>query len=114
MELRPVRQPEQDMDNDQWAEAEFGNAPLGNRLRSVRLVKSSSLLMDCIGGAITMNTAFDQAAVKGHYRLMASKPATKVTPDNIVAPHRARTHGGPPGPSGRCGWRLDRRVGQDA
>jgi len=38
-----------------------------------------------------MNTAFDQAAVKSHYRLMASKPETEVTPDNIVAPHRART-----------------------
>ena len=44
VELRPFRQPDQDMDSDQWAEAEFGNAPLGNRLRSVRLVKSSSLL----------------------------------------------------------------------
>jgi len=31
------------MDNDQSAEAEFGNAPLGNRLRSIRLVKCSSL-----------------------------------------------------------------------
>ncbi|MDE2730911.1 MAG: hypothetical protein OXI38_05925 [Bacteroidota bacterium] len=45
----------------------------------------------CIGGAITKNTAFDQAAVKGHYRLMASKPETEVTPENLLVPHRART-----------------------
>ncbi|MDE2833493.1 MAG: IS4 family transposase [Bacteroidota bacterium] len=91
VELRPVRQPDQDIDNDQWAKAEFGNAPLGNRLRSLRLVKSAAMLADSVGRAITSNTAFDRAAIKGHYRLMSIKPETDVTPENILAPHRMRT-----------------------
>ena len=41
------------MESDQWAEAEFGGALLGNAVRSVRLVKSASLLADTLGTAIT-------------------------------------------------------------
>ncbi len=91
VELRPVRQPGEMLDSEQWADAEFGDAPLGNTLRSARLVKSASLLANSIGAAITGNTGYDRAAVKGHYRLLASDPASEVTPENVLAPHRART-----------------------
>ena len=79
------------MDRDEWAAAEFGGAPLGNRLRSTRLVKSASLLASVIGQPITGNTDYDRAAVKAHYRFLESDPASAVTPENILAPHRART-----------------------
>ena len=91
VDLYPVRQPHHLLDSDQWAEAEFGDAPLGNKLRSVRLVKSASLMAASVGKAITANTEYDCAAVKGHYRLLGSDPASAVTPENILAPHRART-----------------------
>ena len=91
VELHPVRAPHEALDSDQWAEAEFGGAPLGNRLRSTRLVRSASMLASVIGQPITGNTDYDCAAVKAHYRFVASDPASKVTPENILAPHRART-----------------------
>ena len=53
-----------------------GGAPLGNRLRSTRLVKSASLLASVIGQPITGNTDYDRAAVKAHYRFLA--PGMKV------------------------------------
>ncbi|MDE2957979.1 MAG: IS4 family transposase [Bacteroidota bacterium] len=79
------------MGNDQWAEAEIGNAPLGNRQRSARLVKSGAMLADSVGQAITGNTSHDREAVRDHYRLMAGRPESEVTPKNILTPHRART-----------------------
>ena len=91
VELHPVRLPHEALDSDQWAEAEFGDAPLGNRLRSTRLVRSASMLASVLGKSITKNTDYDRAAVKGHYRFLESDPASKVTPENILAPHRART-----------------------
>ena len=91
VELHPVRAPHEALDRDQWAEAEFGDAPLGNRLRSTRLVRSATMLASVMGQSITGNTDYDRAAVKAHYRLLESDPASKVTPENILAPHRART-----------------------
>lgn len=90
-ELRPVRDPHEGIDSAQWAETEFGGAPLGDRRLSVRLVKSTSMLADVIGHSITAHTDADRAAVKGHYRLLESKKDKTVTPENILAPHRGRT-----------------------
>ena len=86
--LRPVRQPHEGMDD--WVEAEFGDAPLGDRRLSTRLVKSASLLADVIGKPICSHISHDRAAVKAHYRLLSSKQ-TDVTPENMLAPHRKRT-----------------------
>ncbi len=91
VELRPMREPHEGIDSAQWAEAEFGAAPLGDSRLSTRLVKSASLLSDVVGHSITAHTGADRAAVKGHYRLLESKRDKTVTPANILAPHRART-----------------------
>ncbi len=91
VELRPVREPHEGIDSAEWAEAEFGGAPLGDHRRSTRLVKSASMLADMVGHGITTHTDADKAAIKGHYRLLESRKYKTVTPENILAPHRART-----------------------
>ena len=91
VELFPVRQPHEGLSSDHWAEAEFGGAPLGDARLSTRLVKSASLLSDVVGHAMVAHTDHDAAAVKGHYRLLESAEDSEVRPENILAPHRART-----------------------
>ena len=91
VELYPTRAVHEMLDSDRWVEAEFGDAPLDNKLRSVRLVRSASLMSEVTGKPITRNTRADRAAVKGHYRFLASDPDSAVTPTNILAPHRQRT-----------------------
>ena len=54
-------------------------------------MKSASLLSDVVGHAIVAHTDHDAAAVKGHYRLLESAEDSEVRPENILAPHRART-----------------------
>ena len=56
---------------------------------SARLVRSAELLASCPGHAFT--GAPDRAAMKGYYRLIDHPDESQVTPEHIVAPHRART-----------------------
>ena len=86
-----MRQPHEGLSSDHWAEAEFGCAPLADARLSTRLVKSASLLSDVVGHAIVAHTDHDAAVVKGHYRLLESAEDSEVRPENILAPHRART-----------------------
>lgn len=90
VKYRPELSPHDGMDSGQWAENEFGGAPLGDKRLSARLVKSASLLADVMRHPITAQPNHDVAAVKGHYRLFSSKNKN-VTGKNILAPHRART-----------------------
>ena len=92
VETAPVKQPHEGLSSETWAETEFGGAALGDARLSKRLVKSASMLADVVGGAIVAHTSHDAAAVKGHYRLLESKEKdSKVTPENILGPHRERT-----------------------
>ena len=81
--------PGEGLDSAQWAQNEFGGAPLGDKRLSVRLVHSAALLASCPGHVFT--SAPDRAAVKGYYRLIDHPDESQVTPEHIVAPHRART-----------------------
>ena len=81
--------PGEGLDSAQWAENEFGGAPLGDKRLSARLVRSATLLASCPGHAFT--GAPDCAAVKGYYRLIDHPEKSQVTPEHIVAPHRERT-----------------------
>ncbi len=90
VETPPVRLPHDGLSSDTWAETEFGGAPLKDARLSARLVESASMLADVVGGSIVAHTSHDAAAVKGHYRFLESKK-DKVTPENILAPHRERT-----------------------
>ena len=79
------------LDRTCWAENEFGNAPLGDRRLSKRLVKSAAVMADDPGAAFTSAAQKDDAAVAGYYRMIEHPPESEVTPENILAPHRART-----------------------
>ena len=62
---------------------------MGDKRLSARLVRSAELLASCPGHVFT--SAPDPAAVKGYYRLIDHPDESQVTPEHIVAPHRART-----------------------
>ena len=79
------------LDGDQWSEHEFGEADLGDRRRTARLVKSARLLSRIPGEPITSNLEMDRAAVSGHYRFIEHPDTTAVTPERILGPHRKRT-----------------------
>ena len=89
VEAAPSRSPGEGLDSAQWAQNELGDAPLGDKRLSARLVRSATLLAQCPGHAFT--GAPDRAALKGYYRLIEHPDESQVTPEHIVAPHRART-----------------------
>ena len=89
VEAAPSLGPGEGLDSAQWAANELGGAPLGDKRLSARLVRSATLLASCPGHAFT--GAPDRAAMKGYYRLIDHPDESQVTPEHIVAPHRART-----------------------
>ena len=89
VEATPSLGPGEGLDSAQWAANEFGDAPLGDKRLSARLVRSATLLASCPGHAFT--GAPDRASMKGYYRLIDHPDESQVTPEHIVAPHRART-----------------------
>ena len=89
LDAAPPLRPGESLDGAQWAANELGDAPLGDKRLSARLVRSAALLARCPGRAFT--GAVDRAAVKGYYRLIDHPDESQVTPAHIVAPHRART-----------------------
>ena len=79
------------LDSDTWADNEFGGASLGDVRLSNRLVKCAATQ------ALAPTASFPEAAgagkadVMGYYRLIDHPDTTRVTPENILAPHRERT-----------------------
>ena len=76
---------------DEWAQHEFGGAPLGDVRWSKRLVKSASMQSEQPMASFPGAARGERAAVKGHYRLIDQPADSQVTPENILAPHRQRT-----------------------
>ena len=89
VEAAPSLGPGEGLDSAQWAQNELGGAPLGDKRLSARLVRSATVLALCPGHAFT--GAPDRVAMKGYYRLIDHPDESQVTPEHIVAPHRART-----------------------
>ena len=83
--------PGEGLDSDRWTAQEFGGAPLGDKRLSVRLEKSVAILARTPGHSMTANMDVDHAAVQGYYRFIGKPDTSAVTPENILAPHRART-----------------------
>ena len=79
------------LDSTQWAAQEFGNAPLGDRRLSQRLVASAAHLAAQPGRAFTAVSQSDVAAIKGYYRLIDRPAFDAVTMETILAPHQGRT-----------------------
>ena len=91
VDAAPSLEPGEGLDSGEWARNEFGGAPLGDQRLSARLVNSVDLLASIPGQPITGNPEGNRAAVKGYYRMIDQPEESAVTPENILAPHRART-----------------------
>ncbi len=87
----PALEPGEGLNASDWAENEFGGAPLGDTRLSVRLVKSVRLLAAYPGQKINANSASDRTAINAFYRLIEHPPESDVSVSNILAPHRARS-----------------------
>ena len=83
--------PADGLDGDQWAENEFGEAPLGDGRLSRRLVRSAALQAEQPEQAFSGVAQADWAAVKGHYRMIDQPETSAVSMPHILAPHRQRT-----------------------
>jgi len=79
------------LDSAQWAEHEFGGAPLGDRRLTRRLVSSAAMQAEAPMQAFCSVARENWAAAKGYYRLIDQADESAVTPANILAPHRERT-----------------------
>lgn len=83
--------PTDGMDGTQWAEQEFGGAPLGDIRLSNRLVKVASAKAEAPGEAFSATVNGNLAETKAYYRMMDQPDDSAVNLPNILAPHRQRT-----------------------
>jgi hypothetical protein len=81
----------QGLEEDQWAEQEFGGAQLGDQRLAARLVHSADALAAMPGRAFCGAAQGNLAAVKGYYRLIDKTDDSQVNMQAILAPHRERT-----------------------
>jgi len=79
------------LEGEGWAQQEFGDAQLGDRRLSERLVQGARTLATMPGQAFSGVARGDWAAVKGYYRLIDQPDDSQVSAQAILAPHRART-----------------------
>ena len=89
--LPPPPRPWAGLDQPGWAQQEFGDAPLGDVRLSRRLVLCASLSASAPSASFPSVVQSDQALMKGYYRMIDQPADSRVTPANILAPHRART-----------------------
>ena len=79
------------LDSVSWADNEFGGAPLGDVRLSKRLVKSVAAMSLLPAVSFLKATRNKMAEVTGYYRMIDQPTDSRVTPENILAPHRGRT-----------------------
>ncbi len=91
VELRPALEPGEGLSASDWAENEFGGAPLGDTRLSARLVKSAGLLAAYPGHKINASPNSDSTAVNAFCRLIEKPAESAVSVKNILAPHRGRS-----------------------
>jgi hypothetical protein len=75
----------------QWAEHEFGSAPLGDKRLSKRLVDVAYAKAQTPGRAFSGVAKGDWAATKAYYRMIDQPEDSAVNMTNILQPHRERT-----------------------
>ncbi len=83
--------PAQGLALDQFAHNEMGGAQLGDLRLSKRLVRTTNMQAAAPTLSIPEAAQGDRGQVKGHYRFIDQPKKSAVTPENILAPHRART-----------------------
>ncbi len=90
----PVRHPREitaGLEGDQWAQQEFGGAPLGDERLSKRLVDSARIQAQKPEAAFSGAAQGNWPLVKGYYRMIDQPDDSAITMDAILAPHRERT-----------------------
>lgn len=79
------------IDSENWAENEFGSAPLGDKRLRERLVEVAAEKAEQPGRAYSGVAAGDWPKVKGYYRMIDKPDDSAVNMSNILLPHRERT-----------------------
>ncbi len=79
------------LDGEQWAENEFGGAPLGDKRLSKRLVEISRKQGENPGCSYSGASEGNWPEVKGYYRFIEKPDDSAVTMENILLPHREQT-----------------------
>ncbi len=79
------------MDDESWAKQEFGNAPLGDKRLSCRLVDVADGKAKKPGISYDGVAEGDWAKIKAYYRLIDTPDDSAINMDNILLPHRKRT-----------------------
>ena len=81
----------QGLENEHWAENEFGSAPLGDARLSKRLVYMAAEKAQVPGRTFSGVAKGDWPKVKAYYRMIDQPEDSAVNMANILAPHRERT-----------------------
>ena len=89
----PSLHPGEGLSAEDWAQNEFGGAPLGDKRLSARLVKSAGLLAAYPGQKINASSDSGGNEIAGFYRLVEAPAESEITVPNILAPHRERSIG---------------------
>jgi hypothetical protein len=79
------------LETAQWAEHEFGGAPLGDKRLSRRLVNVAHAKAQTPGQAFSGVAKGDWAATKAYYRMIDQPEDSAVNLATILQPHRERT-----------------------
>ena len=79
------------LDSEQWADYEFGDAPLGDKRLSQRLVSVATAKAENPSRAFCGVAQGDWAATKAYYRMIDQPEESAVNLPNILEPHRQRT-----------------------
>lgn len=79
------------LDAAQWAEHEFGGAPLGDKRLSRRLVNVAYAKAQTPSRAFSGVAKGDWAATKAYYRMIDQPDDSAVNLANLLQPHRQRT-----------------------
>ena len=83
--------PADGMESTEWAEHEFGDAPIGDARLRRRLVSAVAAKAEVPHRAFSGVAKGDRARVKGYYRMIDKPDDSAVTMQNMLAPHRERT-----------------------
>ena len=75
----------------QWAEHEFGKAPIGDKRLSKRLVNVAHAKAEKPGQAFACAAEGNWAATKAYYRMIDQPEDSALNMENIMQPHRKRT-----------------------
>ena len=79
------------LDAHNWAENEFGKAPLGDKRLTKRLVEAAHRLSAYPGAKINAHSDSDRTSMNAFYRMIEKPAESQVTVENILYTHRERT-----------------------